>query len=480
LGNAAEVQGATPPDTKQTQNPPSECIPEDPKRRVKFPKVITLRGQKATIYGRTARYPKYRLCYMAEGKRITRVFWIYGEALAAAKSTTRELAKGNAVAVSLSRADAQAYKFALAKLRTLAADLNAQKPDLNAPDVSLPLEDAIAEFCAAKRLLGTTSLADAVKGYISTIASLRRLNLKSAADEFLAERDARTKAEDGKRAALSPRMAYQDRRRMAKFTDAFGTFDVCDLRPEHLDLFFTEHLKDMAPRSRNHHRSTLSVFLKWCVRKSYLPENHGLRKSNGLCPDGRAKETADVGEVEVYTAKEFASLLTNAQGPLQALVAIGGLTGLRTEELLRLDWSDVWRRPGFVEVTGRKAKTRARRLVPIGTALAAWLNPFRTLKEGPLWAGKFVSFHEYMRELHTAAKVPRRDNALRHSFISYRLAEIHNEHQVASEAGTSSQMIHRHYRELVTPKEATEWFAVLPDGAAQNVMANPAGKEDAA
>lgn len=36
-----------------------------------------------------------------------------------------------------------------------------------------------------------------------------------------------------------------------------------------------------------------------------------------------------------------------------------------------------------------------------------------------------------MRDLADAAKVPRRDNALRHAYISHRLAEIHNEHQVA-------------------------------------------------
>jgi hypothetical protein len=42
---------------------------------LKFPRVITRSGHKATIYGRTAKYPKYRLCYMAEGKRLTRVFW---------------------------------------------------------------------------------------------------------------------------------------------------------------------------------------------------------------------------------------------------------------------------------------------------------------------------------------------------------------------------------------------------------------------
>ena len=59
---AEELQGAKVPDTEQTQNPPSDLVPENTNRRVKLPKVITHRRQKATIYGRTAKYPKYRLC----------------------------------------------------------------------------------------------------------------------------------------------------------------------------------------------------------------------------------------------------------------------------------------------------------------------------------------------------------------------------------------------------------------------------------
>ena len=54
MGNPEKVQGAVEPDTKQTQIPPSGRVLEEPKRRVKFPKVITRRGQKATLYGRTA------------------------------------------------------------------------------------------------------------------------------------------------------------------------------------------------------------------------------------------------------------------------------------------------------------------------------------------------------------------------------------------------------------------------------------------
>jgi hypothetical protein len=53
-------------------------------------------------------------------------------------------------------------------------------------------------------------------------------------------------------------------------------------------------------------------------------------------------------------------------------------------------------------------------------------------------------------------------NALRHSFISYRLAAVQNTAQVALEAGNSPQMIFRHYRELVRPMDAEKWFEVTP------------------
>jgi hypothetical protein len=53
-------------------------------------------------------------------------------------------------------------------------------------------------------------------------------------------------------------------------------------------------------------------------------------------------------------------------------------------------------------------------------------------------------------------------NALRHSFISYRVAETHDAAKVSLEAGNSPQMIFKHYRELVQPKEANAWFSIEP------------------
>jgi hypothetical protein len=56
-------------------------------------------------------------------------------------------------------------------------------------------------------------------------------------------------------------------------------------------------------------------------------------------------------------------------------------------------------------------------------------------------------------------------NALRHSFCSYRLAEVKNAAQVSLEAGNSPQMIFQHYRELVTEQEAGAWFGITPEAA---------------
>lgn len=374
----------------------------------------------------------------------------------------RNLARGNTGAVTLTKGDAQSCQLALARLSKLAEELNTLKPTPSAPNFAFSLEDAVTEFCSAKRLLPSLSLVDAARALASTVVNIRRVSLELASAEFTAEREAKTKSTEGKRAALSPRMVCQDRIRLGRFVSATGDVDVCELKPEHFDAYFSKHTKDLAPKTRNHIRSTLSVFLKWCVRKAYLSESHGIRRSNWLCPDGNSNEPTEAGEVVVYSASELGALLTHAKGPQQALIAIGGLAGLRTEELLRLEWCDVWRRKGFIEVTAQKAKTRSRRLVPILPVLAAWLEPFRECIEGKIWQEKQDRYHKRLRPLFKRAGVVRRSNALRHSFISYRLALVHNEHQVAAEAGTSTQMIHRHYRELVTPEDAERYFNILP------------------
>jgi hypothetical protein len=74
-------------------------------------------------------------------------------------------------------------------------------------------------------------------------------------------------------------------------------------------------------------------------------------------------------------------------------------------------------------------------------------------------------FHKTRLRVALEAEVKWKQNVLRHSFISYPLAEIQDVNSVALEAGNSPQMIFRHYRELATPEQAATWFAIAPQTA---------------
>ncbi|MFN5962005.1 MAG: hypothetical protein ACK5CW_11035, partial [Verrucomicrobiota bacterium] len=71
------------------------------------------------------------------------------------------------------------------------------------------------------------------------------------------------------------------------------------------------------------------------------------------------------------------------------LVAIGAFSGIRSAEILRLNWSDIrWDR-GLIEISASKAKTAARRLAILPPNLQAWLAPWRSA------TGRVVSISDY-------------------------------------------------------------------------------------
>jgi hypothetical protein len=107
--------------------------------------------------------------------------------------------------------------------------------------------------------------------------------------------------------------------------------------------------------------------------------------------------------------------------------------------------------------------------VPVSDNLAKWLAIAPRNSSDRVWSHSKAWYFEGLRNAALGAKIKRKQNALRHSFISYRLAEIQDVNRVALEAGNSPQMIFRHYRELATPEQAKTWFAIAPEAAANVV-----------
>ena len=152
-------------------------------------------------------------------------------------------------------------------------------------------------------------------------------------------------------------------------------------------------------------------------------------------------------------------------------VAIGALAGLRSAEIVRLEWQEVRFDQDVIELKAAKAKTASRRLAPILPALRAWLSPIRKgsgkvlaeVHDEFALATQFKKAVDAITNQDGEALVKIVHNGLRHSFITYRMAVLKNAAQVALEAGNSPRMILEHYRELATIAEGNAWFAVRPD-----------------
>ncbi|MBM3847328.1 MAG: hypothetical protein FJ405_13730 [Verrucomicrobia bacterium] len=409
---------------------------------MRFPKTVKHRRSKATIYGKTASYAFYRVAFYSGGRRVVQSFKTYNEAMERAESAVRDLSSGS-VASGLSPKQSVDAVAALERLEALKLKTGR----------SLSLIGVVSEYEEATSRLNGLSLGAAVDAYLNSVAVLTPTTVDAAMEEFIASIRNRSQSKDGKRPQISAKYAYNLEIQIRRFAESFPATQMADLKKGLIDEFFRS-LSKFSAKLRNHHRAVLRRFFLWAVRKDYLPANHRLLESEGM-----RSERANTSEVEPYSPDEFATLLAGSEGPMRVLIAIGGMTGLRTAELLRLDWSDIWRVRDHIEVTAGKSKTRARRLVPIPEALARLLEPWGTQRAGRVWEGHEVTFQQHFSELAKELKIPRRANGLRHGFCTYHFALHSNENLTAAIAGNSPQMIHAHYRGLATRTEAENWFS---------------------
>jgi integrase len=421
---------------------------------VKFPKTIRHRKAECKIYGKKPDYPFYRVAWYVTGQRRVKQFGTYSKAKEFADALVKDLAHGSQ-STALTPRQASDALAAFDRLKAFSQQTGRNVSLLRA--VSEYVESASK---LANKLNGPT-LADAIDGFLSTLASVTRKDVSEAVEEFI-------KASDGQRAQLSAKYTYNRAIMLRRIGKAMPGHAVCEITKEHLDVLLTSKtITDFSAKSRNHHRAALKQWMQWCVRKDYLAVTHRLLEA-----DSMRREYADNGEIEFYTAKEFRALLETAEGPMRAMVAVAGLAGLRTAEFLRLTWQDVFRVPGHIEITAGKSKTRQRRLVEVCPGLAAWLEPFRqsTGKVCPINAASVdVIWQQQFLALCDRAGVARKRNGLRHAFCTYHFAAHADENQTARQAGNSPAMVHGHYKGLTTKSEAEKWFAIAP-AQASNVI----------
>ena len=119
----------------------------------------------------------------------------------------------------------------------------------------------------------------------------------------------------------------------------------------------------------------------------------------------------------------------------------------------------------YIELGRDITKGKRRRLTPLLPALLEWLEPYRRMT-GPILKGTRNQGEYALTKLRKANGI-KGHNLLRHSYASYRLADVQDASKVSLEMGNSPNVLLRDYRELVTPTQAKEWFSVLPEDSRQ-------------
>jgi integrase len=249
---------------------------------------------------------------------------------------------------------------------------------------------------------------------------------------------------------MSKRHIQDLRSRLPRFAEVFGKEIIATITTKQIDNWLRS--LPVAGTTRNNYRRALVMMFNHAIALGYAT-------SNPAAKTAKAKETNS--PPGILTVQQTARLLEGAPPELLPYVAIGAFAGLRRAEIERLDWKDVhFDGEQLIEVTAQKSKTARRRFVKIQPNLHEWLLPVRR-HAGKVTPDNLETQLEAARKAASITDWP--DNALRHSFASYHLAHFKDAAALALEMGhTDADMIFRHYRQLVRPKEADRYWSITP------------------
>jgi len=409
-------------------------------------KVSVVRAGSVTLKIYTLRHGnrvRYTVSWHVGPKRHRKHFSCLQRARAFAKERAEALAAGQVHGPQLTTAQAQDTKEALRRLGA----------------VEMPLHVVAGEYADLKRTIGERgTLRQAVEFYLhNSIRPDMERTVSQVVEEFTASR----------RANGCCQLYIDDcRLRLGAFGRAFQ-MPITHL----LTMDMEKWLGRIAGlTSRNDARRLIITMFNWARRRGYLPRDRETEAKWLEKPRIKPKP------IVIFTPGEMRELLEASEGQARLGLALGAFTGIRSAELLRLRWENFNWEEVVIDLGVDQTKTASRRLVPIHDTLKVWIEPF-VKESGPVFnyslpvclaeafgtAAKKATKARQQRDPE-ASPLRWKINGLRHSYASYRVAEIEDVAQVSLEMGNSPQKIFSNYRKVVTKARAMEWFSILPAG----------------
>jgi integrase len=399
------------------------------KKERKWPVTVRTGNARVKVYkSKSGCYDLFTVAYYRNGERIRENFRNERDAISRAQEIAIAIEKGRVEVLQLANSDRESYLTAMRTLQPL----------------GIPLHAAIEEFVAARTQLCGDSILTAVKEHLTRKRNVQERRVDQVVDELLL--DKRKSRDNGE---LSPKYVYQISSDLTRFKNAFHT-NITAVTPAMIEDWIKG--QDIVARTRNNLRSSIVTLFNFARTRGYLPK--GVPTDAEDVP--RAKDRG--GKIGILPPKQLASVISKVPADVQLYLALGAFTGMRTSEILRLDWSQVNFERGHITVAPEKAKTATRRLVPIQPNLMQWLAPYRG-RTGHIFD---KNVNEGAIAFAKSQGVVWPHNCLRHSYASYRLAMVPDAPRVALEMGNSPQKLMTNYRELADEHDAAAWFSISP------------------
>lgn len=409
----------------------------------------TPKKSKPTTIGKVKTYltgNAFTLSWYADGERKREKRATLESAKARAEEINRDLDAGRGHVRSFTTTETAVINAAVEQLR----------------DIGVPLSQAVREYVAAFRLLdGKASIEEAARKFIEDRrkVDLTPIKFDDAADEF---------QQRCERNGLSDAYRNATRKFLKRMSPRFGSSLIQNITAREIEKAVASEVTG-GPRAFNNLLSAVSSVFSYARKQGYLPRTE---KTEAELVERKA--AAHIEKIAIYTPEEIHTILHNISEDLVPFIALGAFAGIRTEEIFRMRWDMVDFKKGFILMDRGFTKTRRRRVVPINAALRSWLMPMKN-KTGQIF--DFRNSQELGNALRAAwpvdgkgnPLVDRRRNALRHSYGTYRFAELQDEQKVSAEMGNSPQELREHYAELATPQDAATWFSIKRETPANMV-----------
>ena len=412
---------------------------------------VTVGNVTVKIYNRlmAGKYKRFEVADYSKGFRRLLSFSDAGEARAQAKKIATQIAAGEAEAAQIRGKDAAAYGQAIEILRPTGTHLIS----------------AATRYAECFKILCGDRLLEACKDFARRNPTKREPRMVQQVVDELVELKAKRHA--------SGRYVEDLKWRLGKFAEAFAV-DIGSVTTRDIQAWLDG--LDAAPRSLKNFRGMANTLFKFAEARGFIA-----RGENPVAATEKVG-TRNNNPIEIYTPDELQRLLMAAPDWFKPVLAVQAFAGVRSAEVWRLDWHDIKLERGHIEIGADKAKTASRRIVPILPNLAQWLAP-HAKRSGKVFGKSRPYFYEVTAKVAAATEIKTdveksiaalpavkwKQNALRHSYISYRVADTADVPRVALECGNTPAMIFAHYREVVVPADAKTWFAIAPEREANVV-----------